>query len=446
MIGQVSPALATSLLVAVFAVRYSLVKGLRASLTVMDEHIGARRRGRYLYDLVCTVGPAKEIRTFGLGEWIVDRFRTEMHKYHKSIFTLHHGMARREAWLLPVCLVISTLAFLWSALAAFHGLVPVKVMTSAVMAFAALCTTVQAGQEQVYITPARLALQALCRIERMAADGGEQAGAATLPGRECPPLIRFSGVCFGYERSAPVINGLDLEIRPGEVLAIVGVNGAGKTTLTKLLAGLYPPQEGQITADGVDIGTLDTRDWQSRLAIVFQDFVKYQLSLRENIALASPAHANDEEMIRAAIREAGASDLVDGLPKGWDTPLSRSLAGGIDLSGGQWQKVAIARALFAVRAGASVLVLDEPTAHLDIRAELAFFSQVIARVTGISVVLISHRLSTVRQADRIVLLEEGRVSESGTHEELLAMNGTYSEMFELQAARFRQMDPAGGGR
>lgn len=333
-------------------------------------------------------------------------------------------------------------AFLWPGLAALNGGIGTDVLTTAVMAAMAMFTMVQAGEEQMYIAPARLALQALSRIEdTIVRSAPEKSGVSLAPGRT--PAIRFSGVRFAYGDQEPVLDGLDLDIHPGEVLAIVGDNGAGKTTLTKLLAGLYGPQGGRVTADGTDVTALDSAQWCECLAVVFQDFVRLHLSARANIALAAPQSA-DDTLIRAAVDDAGAGTLLDSLPNGWDTPLSRARTDGVDLSGGQWQKIAIARALFAVRAGARLLVLDEPTAHLDIRAELDFFTQVIARVTGVTVVLISHRLSTVRQADRIVLLRDGRIVESGSHDELIALNGRYAEMFALQAARF--VESGTGGR
>ncbi|MEU0330632.1 ABC transporter ATP-binding protein [Streptomyces sp. NPDC006237] len=251
-----------------------------------------------------------------------------------------------------------------------------------------------------------------------------------------PPLVRFEGVGFTYPRGArPVLEGLDLEIRPGELLAIVGLNGAGKSTLIKLLAGLYRPSSGRITVDGTDVAAIGVDRWRRYLSVVFQDFVRYPLSAAANVTLGRPRDGADLE---AAAAEAGLLNVVARLPQGWDTPLTRTHAGGVDLSGGQWQQVALTRALYAVRTGARVLVLDEPTAHLDVRTEFDVFRRLAARTTEASVVLISHRLSTVRQADRIVLLADGRVAESGSHDELMALGGQYAEMFTIQAERFHQ--------
>ena len=228
------------------------------------------------------------------------------------------------------------------------------------------------------------------------------------------------------------------------MLAIVGVNGAGKTTLIKLLGGLYQPTAGRITVDGADLASADLGSWRRRLAVVFQDFVHFELPARDNIRLGAPEQPPDANLLAAAARRAEALEFIEQLPAGWDTWLTRSHSGGADLSGGQWQRLALARALYAVAAGRRVLVLDEPTAHLDVQAELAFFRQVLAHVSGTTVILISHRLSTVRQADRIVLLSGGRVVESGAHDGLVDAGGVYADLFALQAAPFQ--DDGGKGR
>jgi ABC-type multidrug transport system fused ATPase/permease subunit len=259
---------------------------------------------------------------------------------------------------------------------------------------------------------------------------------------DAPPLVRFEGVCFGYPGTGrTVIDRLDLEIRPGELLAVVGLNGAGKSTLIKLLAALYRPTAGRITADGADVARLGPEAWRDRISVVFQDFVKYHLSAEENVALgragrSSRHRAPDRAAIEAAAADAGLDEVLARLPIGWETPLARSRTGGVDLSGGQWQQVVLARALYALRTGARLLVLDEPTAHLDVRTEFDVFRRLAERRGESSVVFISHRLSTVRRADRIVLLDGGRITESGTHEDLLSLGGKYAEMFAIQAARF----------
>src|SRR5581483_10199736 len=247
--------------------------------------------------------------------------------------------------------------------------------------------------------------------------------------------IRFEHVTFGYGAGErPVLTELDLTIEAGKSLAIVGLNGAGKTTLVKLLTRLYEPQSGRITVDGLPLVEYPVARWRRRVAAIFQDFVHYDLPVRENVGFGAVELLHDDVRIRSALDRAGALALVDELPHGLETTLSREYADGTELSGGQWQRIAIARALMAVEGGAGVLVLDEPTANLDVRAEAAFFDRFLELTRGLTTILISHRFSTVRRADRIVVLEHGRVIEDGRHEELLAANGRYAELFHLQAA------------
>ena len=224
-----------------------------------------------------------------------------------------------------------------------------------------------------------------------------------------------------------MLDGFDLTIPAGSSLAIVGQNGAGKTTLAKLLCRLYDPQDGAIEIDGVDLRELDLDAWRSRVTAVFQDFIRFELPLRDNVA---PAGAPDD-VIRAALADAGAAGLAE-----LDTVLARGYEGGTELSGGQWQRVALARALCAVRLGAGVVLLDEPTAQLDVRGEAEIFDRILAATRHTTTILISHRFSTVRHADRICVLEGGRVVELGTHDELMAAGGRYRTMFDLQASRF----------
>jgi ABC-type multidrug transport system fused ATPase/permease subunit len=250
------------------------------------------------------------------------------------------------------------------------------------------------------------------------------ASADGKPGRD----IHFRDITFSYPGTDNVIlDGFDLSIPAGSSIAIVGQNGAGKTTLAKLLCRLYDPQSGAVEIDGIDVRELDLDSWRSRVTAVFQDFIKFELPLRDNVA---PGGAPDDAVL-AALAEAGASDLAS-----LDTPLAKGYAGGIDLSGGQWQRVALARALCAVHLGAGVVLLDEPTAQLDVRGEAEIFERVLAATRQCTTILISHRFSTVRLADRICVLERGAVVELGTHEELMAKNGRYRHMFDLQAQRF----------
>jgi ABC-type multidrug transport system fused ATPase/permease subunit len=241
--------------------------------------------------------------------------------------------------------------------------------------------------------------------------------------------VRFRDVTFAYPGTgtAPVLNGFDVTIPAGSSLAIVGQNGAGKTTMAKLLCRLYDPQAGSIEVDGIDLRDLAIGSWRSRITVVFQDFIRLELPLRDNVApLGAP-----EDTIQTSLELAGASGIA-----GLDTVLARGYQGGTDLSGGQWQRVALARALCAVQLGAGLVILDEPTAQLDVRGEAEIFDRVLAATRHCTTILISHRFSTVRHADRIAVLDAGRIVELGSHAELMALGGRYRTMFDLQAQRF----------
>ena len=257
--------------------------------------------------------------------------------------------------------------------------------------------------------------------------------AAGLPARE----IRFSGVRFAYP-SGPdqrVLDGFDLTIPAGSSLAIVGRNGAGKTTLAKLLCRFYEPQEGSIAVDGVDLRELDVEAWRERITAVFQDFARFELPLADNVAPAGAPRG----------RGPGGPDRGgSGGPRRISAPSwPAATTAGPDLSGGQWQRVALARALAAVRQGAGIVLLDEPTAQLDVRGEAEIFERILQATRDATTILISHRFSTVRHADRICVLEHGQVIELGTHHELMALGGRYRTMFDLQAQRFAEEEEAG---
>jgi ATP-binding cassette subfamily B protein len=400
-----------------------------------DEVREAQRHADYAYRLAVEPPAAKELRLFGLAEWTIDRFRAR----RRQLFDLQWTATRLRERSVASSMVVVTaanLAVFWAlADAAADGRLgldravtyaTVAVSTS-MIAFGGLSWALDGAA-----APAAAALRLRGAMGPAGALPRGDRPAAGLPGRE----IRFRGVRFAYPTSGgPVLDGLDLAIPAGSSLAIVGQNGAGKTTLAKLLCRLYDPQRGAIEVDGVDLRDLDLDGWRSRVTAVFQDFVRFELPLRDNVA---PAGAPDD-VILAALRDAGAGDLAD-----LDTPLSRGYPGGTDLSGGQWQRVALARALCAVRTGAGIVLLDEPTAQLDVRGEAEIFERILDATRACTTILVSHRFSTVRHADRICVLEDGRVVELGSHAELMARGGRYRTMFELQASRFREGAPLPG--
>ncbi|HEY4000180.1 MAG TPA: ABC transporter ATP-binding protein [Candidatus Xenobia bacterium] len=390
-----------------------------------DEVRSARRDAEYAYRLAVDPPAAKELRVFGLADWVLERFisrRTRLHQLQYEATRL------RERSVLGSLLMVglANVWFFW--LLAHSGL---DLGTMVIYAQAAIGTSsIAFGGLNWALDGSAAPVAAVLRLEpAMAAQG------ALPSGSQQPTTIgelRFRDVSFTYPNAdKPVLEHFDLTIPPGSSLAIVGQNGAGKTTLAKLLCRLYDPQQGTIEAARVDIRQFDILGWRDRVTAVFQDFIRLERSLRENVGLG---RAPDDD-IRKALAEAGAADLAS-----LDTILAKGYDGGTDLSGGQWQRVALARTLCAVRRGAGLVLLDEPTAQLDVRGEAEIFERILKATRQCTTILISHRFSTVRHADRICVLEHGRVIELGTHDELMAQNGRYRTMFDLQARRFE-----GGG-
>jgi ATP-binding cassette subfamily B protein len=271
-------------------------------------------------------------------------------------------------------------------------------------------------------------------VTELGSTTGPAAGGSAVPKWS---EISFEGVSYRYPgQDREALYDLDLTLPAGSSLAIVGVNGAGKTTLVTLLARLRDPTRGRIAVDGIDLSSLQALEWQRRVAVVYQDFTHYPLTARENVAIVDLEREIDEDVLAHAVEMAGATALIEGLPHGWDTVLATGYLRGGDLSGGQWQRIALARALYAVGRGAGLLILDEPTAQLDVRSEAAFYERFLELTAGVTSVVISHRFSTVRRAERIAVLDAGRITETGTHDELVARGGVYAEMFEAQAAGF----------
>ncbi|MFJ5736181.1 ABC transporter ATP-binding protein [Streptomyces microflavus] len=409
-----------------------------------DSLVGEQRRSEYWADLAAGTAAAKEVRLFGLASWVTTRRQNAYVRPTRIMWQARRDVIRRQGLTTALTAGSALLALGVPGLVAARGDLTVGALAGCLVAAWGVFQIGFMGLEAFDIEAGAGAVEALDRIAGRGAPASVSGHGGAMPRR--PPWVRFEGVSFTYPgASEPVLRHLDLEIRPGETLAVVGVNGAGKTTLTKLLGGLYRPTAGCITADGRDLRDLDPAGWRRHLSMVFQDFVRYPATLRDNVALSAPEALDDGEGIHEALRRADAAGLVAGLPDGADTRLWPGGTGGSDLSGGQWQRVVIARALFAAAHGRRLLVLDEPTAHLDVQAEADFYERVVATAGDVSVVIISHRLSTVRRADRIVVLDGGRMTESGSHEELLAHDGRYARLFRLQAARFTDTVAAGDG-
>jgi ATP-binding cassette subfamily B protein len=396
-----------------------------------EEVRSAQRDAEYAYRLAVDPPASKELRLFGLSSWIIERFRERRTRLHELQYAATRLRERPVAWSVLLVTAANVLVF-WSIASAAAG---GRISLGAAVTFAQSAVGVSMiafGGFSWALDGASAPVAAVLRL----GDAMRRSGDLPLRDRRADgkPVhgIRLRDVTFAYPadepgRGVPVLEHFDLTIPSGSSLAIVGQNGAGKTTIAKLLCRLYDPQSGTIEIDGVDLREFDLSSWRSRIAAVFQDFIRFELPLRDNVA---PAGAPDS-IVYSALEAAGAANLA-----GLDTVLARGYEGGTDLSGGQWQRIALSRAIASVKFGAGLVLLDEPTAQLDVRGEAEIFDRLLAATRHCTTILISHRFSTVRHADRICVLEHGRVIELGTHDELMALGGRYRTMFELQAQRF----------
>ncbi len=409
----------------------------------------------YQLELATGADAGKEVRVFGLGSWIVGRFTSGMLDHIHGVWSKRRDFTPALIATLAVSAVVTVVSLNAIGIAATQGRIGVGEVVFAVVAIMALSPAF--NQDDMPLAFAATTIETIEAAERIVADAALAVGGSE-PAAGLPAVsIRFEGVSFRYPGTdTDVLRDLDFELRAGERLALVGINGAGKTTLVKLLCGLYEPTVGAIRVDGArSLRELDPVSWRSRLAVLFQDFTQYELSARDNVRFGAVAW--DPPDLDAALEHAAAQATISGaiaaLPAGWASPLAPGYPDGASLSGGQWQRVAVARALFAVEAGARVLVLDEPTANLDVRAEADLYESLLALTSGaladetrgkLTTLLISHRFSTVRQADRILVLNDGHIAEEGTHLELVELGGMYSRMFQAQAEQFSDGNNATG--
>jgi ATP-binding cassette subfamily B protein len=430
----VSPLLALVALLAPIPAFISQSKyGSRAFwLTLMMSPL--KRRMDYLSSLVTTDTYAKETKLFGLGPYFVDRFRRlGVVSYERQRKLTVNRNLSSTSWGLLSTAAGSAIA-LYIALEAVGG----RLTLGDLALYTAAATTVQTSVAGLFTAFSgmyenNLYLDTLYRFldtrPQIVAPDRPRAVPSTVEGH-----IEFDSVTFSYPGAdVPALDGVSFEIRPGETVAVVGRNGAGKSTLFKLLCRLYDPTGGRILLDGVDIREFDPVELRKRISAMFQDYVTYQGTAAENIGLGDLARLEDRPHIEESARRAGADERIRQLPNGYDSPLGRWFDQGVSLSGGEWQKIALARAF---QREAPILVLDEPTSALDARAEHELFARLRELAAGRTTLYISHRFSTVRQAERILLLEHGKVAEYGTHEELMAAKAGYAELFTLQARAY----------
>ncbi len=402
---------------------------------LMRRQSPARRMMSYLTTLMTTDTYHKEVKLFSLGTFFTDRYRTIFDEYYAENRSL---IIRRYlagyAWG-ALSTMVSSATYLYVALRTVAGAITLGDLTLFTQAAVSIQSNFQgvlSGLSSIY--EHQLYLTTLFDLLESTPLVGPPEHAVPIR-RPFQEGIEFRHVSHTYEGTGQAaLRDLSFTIQPGETVAIVGRNGAGKTTLVKLIARLYDPAEGQVLIDGHDVRDYDPADLRNEIGVIFQDYVTYQLTARENIGLARTERIEDMPLIVASAEKSGADQVIADLPSGYDTLLGRWFEQGHQLSGGQWQKVALARAFMR---DAQILILDEPTAALDARAEYDLFVRMRELTEGKTAIFISHRFSTVRLADRILVLDDGRLVEQGSHEELMAQGGLYAELFNLQASSYR---------
>jgi ATP-binding cassette subfamily B protein len=394
-----------------------------------------RRQLDYLRILGGSKEAAKELKLFGLQEFLTSRFKV----LSDQVYDQDISLARRKVIAGSVLSMIGTAGYYTAYIYAVWQTVTGVFSFGTLTLLANAIREASSNLQQTFSSLSTIADQALFMTDLLAFFDMRPAIRSKPNALPAPHPIRqgfeFRNVSFRYPGSPRLIlNRLNFVLRPGERVALIGENGEGKTTIVKLLTRLYDPVEGQILLDGIDLREYDLNDLYREIGVIFQDFMRYEMTARENIAVGRIQHINDLPLLEQSAEKSMADEVVEKLPSHYEQMLGRRFEGGVDLSGGEWQKIALARAYLR---DAQLLILDEPTSALDARSEYEVFQRFSELTAGKMAIFISHRFSTVRMADRIVVLENGRIAEEGDHESLTHLGGRYAEMFELQASSYR---------
>ena len=433
--------LGMALLVMWLAVRQVILKSVLRQAIDMRGQTTQMRRAWYYTGVGSKARDAKEVRVFGLARFFGGRYAAH---FTESIRAGHAGLRGLHKRAVACFLVVTggyALAIYTITNAARVHEIGTRSLAVMLPMLAITAAVGNVSMDDITLAWTLFGLPDADRLERDLRPPSELDGSVD-PGGAPRVGVRFESVGFRYpsgtgnSSTGDVLAGVDLELAAGTSTALVGVNGAGKSTLVSLLARLRDPTSGRITVDGTDVRDLDPARWQRAIALMPQDPVRYPLTAYDNVAFGAVEHYDDRAGVERAARLSGFAAVVAELPLGWETVLARELPGGAELSGGQWQRLALARALFATFHDARVLVLDEPTAALDVRAEARFYERFHEITAGLTTLVISHRFATVRRAQRIYVLDGGVITERGSHDDLVAAGGRYAEMYRIQAARF----------
>ena len=394
----------------------------------------ARREMEYLRVLGGSKESAKELKLFGLGRYLVERFTNLAMRLHSETARL----ARRRLFSGSLLTLLGTFGYYGSYAFVIYETVTGRLSMGTLILLSGAIAAASSNLQMVFSTFSTIADQALFVGDLLDFFAVKPVVLSKENALAVPRPIRrgfeFKNVSFAYPNGRQVLHSVSFKLEPGERIALVGENGQGKTTIVKLLTRLYDPTSGQILLDGVDLREYDQEDLWREIGVIFQDFMRYDLTVTENIAMGRIEERENIFRIRSAAQKSLAEQVIRKLPKGYEQLLGTRFDGGTDLSGGEWQKLALARAYLRE---AQVLILDEPTASLDARSEHEVFERFAELTRGRMAMLISHRFSTVRMADRIFVLQDGRIAEEGPHDQLMQKGGHYAEMFELQAASYR---------
>jgi ATP-binding cassette subfamily B protein len=418
-------------------VRRLMLRAVMRQATDMRGQTTTLRRAWYLAGIGSKARDSKEVRVFGLANFIAERFGIA---YSDTMTSASKGMRdvhRRASVGFAIVLLGYFVALAVIVDGVFTHALDVQKIAILLPMLTVTMSTGSVSLDDITLAWTLGAIPDVDRLETDLAGVETQLNGADELGVRPRRMVRFENVGFHYPGTASdVLRGVDLELEVGTSTAIVGVNGAGKSTLVSLLSRLHDPTSGKITVDDADIRTVKPDEWQRTIAVMPQEAAHFPVSAFDNVAFGAIEHRDDRQGVEESARLSGFADIVPTLPNGWDTVLSRALPGGTDLSGGQWQRLALARALFATRHGARMLVLDEPTAALDVRSEARFYERFLDITAGLTTVVISHRFATVRRADIICVLKDGRIAERGSHDELVATDGIYARMYAVQARQF----------